>query len=220
MTRYRAAIVLSILLYFLFLPENPSKSGDTILNSYSKLSMVSPDLAFAQEVPAGQSLLDEGITLFKANKFKEAIDVLREFTSQVPDNYLSYYYLGFSYFRLGNIALAKDALTKSTSLNPNFVPAHMGLGSLYEREGELDQARKEYEAVISVSKEPDEARAAETRLEIVKRRLSARHIRNAQQFADQNDPDGAIRELSIAGELTPQDVGIHVALGGLYIRQN
>src|SRR3972149_2809739 len=215
MNSNRVPIFLSFLVLFLVLPVN------NLFFPLSSPVKARALFAFAQEPPAGESLLDEGVRLFRANQFKEAIVVLREYTAQVTDDYVSYYYLGFSYFRTGDKELAKDALTKCKGINPDFVPARMGLGAIYESEGELQDALDEYNSIIILSsKESGEAKTAEKRLTVVKAKLTGRHLQKAQQFADLNDLDGAVRELSAAIELSPKDTGIYLALGGLYIRQN
>src|SRR3972149_9893035 len=106
-----------------------------LLTSYFLLLLLalSPDIAYAQEPPApvdrpeGLSLLEEGIRLFNSGRFNEAIKTFQEFSQLSPDNHLPYYYIGFSHFRLGDKASAKEALQKAVELKQDFVPAHMGL---------------------------------------------------------------------------------------------
>src|SRR3990172_2144040 len=116
--------------------------------------------SLAQEPPAEKSLLDEGIGLFKQGKFKEAVPLLKDASTLTPDHYLPFYYLGFSYFRLGEKDLAKESLEQSVKLKPDFVPAHMGLGVLYEGEGRLDLAKAEFEAVITYGKGGEDVKLA------------------------------------------------------------
>ncbi len=220
MNRYSVAILL-FLVVFIFPGINPIPTTSNSLREVVKISVKNCiQVVFAQEPPAAESLLEEGIGLFRAGKFKEAINVLKEFTASVPDNYLSHYYLGFSYFRTGDSVLAKEALIKSVSLNPDFVPAHMGLGAIYETEGDLENAIEEYKAVVERSREQGEVKGAEARLRFVELRLASRYMNRAQLMTEENDLDSAINELLKAVELTPRDISIYIALGRLYVRQN
>ena len=215
MTRYRFAI----LLFFIFSPCLLSTvyylpdSGHIAMH-YSLVSN-----AFAQQVPAGQALLEEGVKLFKAEKFNEAIKILKEFSQLSPDNHLSYYYIGFSHFRLGDKIAAKEALGKAVELKPDFVPAHMGLAVIYEGEGRLDLAKKEYETVIATAKEEGEVKIAKERLKRADTILSAKHAQEAKRLVDEGKIEEAIAELSIATELTPENIAIQMSLGSLYIHQ-
>ena len=196
-----------------------------LLTSYlSPLITSGTDMAYAQETPApvdrpeSLSLLEEGIRLFNSGRFNEAIKTFQEFSQLSPDNYLPYYYIGFSHFRLGDKASAKEALQKAVELKPDFAPAHMGLAAIYEGEGRLDLAKKEYEMILSTEKEPGEVKIARDRLNRINTILSTKHIQEAQRLVDEGKIEEAVRELSLAMEITPENIAIHMSLGSLYMR--
>jgi len=80
-------------------------------------------LGFAQEKP--KSLLETGIEYYKAGKYPEAIEVFKELirTSIVEkDIFLTYVYLGYTYFSLQEMENARVQLEKAVEINPDYNP--------------------------------------------------------------------------------------------------
>jgi Tfp pilus assembly protein PilF len=67
----------------------------------------------------------------KRGQYREALDAARMGIWLMPEDYEMYYEKGMAYAGLGDMKGAERALTRSTSLRPDYRPAHMALGGLY-----------------------------------------------------------------------------------------
>jgi tetratricopeptide (TPR) repeat protein len=113
------------------------------------------------------SKLEQGFSLFKAEKYREAIKVTSEVIEVEPNNQYAYLVRGASYFGLDDYQKAKEDLDKSISLDSNIAYAYLfrglsnyGLGgkqeaisdlkiaaNLFEKEGEKEMAQKSLETI-------------------------------------------------------------------------
>jgi len=84
--------------------------------------------AFAQEIEKAQSfpenltgdhLYEEGVKLYKLEKYQESISYLEEACKRKTCFCEAYYQLGLCYFKIGKLSEAKESLEGVDSIKPN-----------------------------------------------------------------------------------------------------
>jgi tetratricopeptide (TPR) repeat protein len=91
---------------------------------------------------AGPSLLDQGITEYRAEQYEEAIATLAEARRQGPPSSLTAYYLGLAYKQSGELAKAVDQFRASLEIPPPAIDAYPELIESCYLLDDLVQARK------------------------------------------------------------------------------
>jgi len=118
--------------------------------------------AASKEAKTPAEKISFGITsLIESGKREEAIALARRFAEENPFLAEAYRILGFTYGMSG-VAISGPmmldesiaAYRKAIALDPQSAEIHQLLGIQLEKKGLLDEARREYEAAISLAKEP------------------------------------------------------------------
>lgn len=101
----------------------------------------------------GDKDLDEGASLFKEEKYDEAIASFKRIIEKFPTNYEGYYNLGLSYMKKDDYDQAVAALEKATELNPDALVAHFALGECYFAKEESEKATDCFSRAIALEPE-------------------------------------------------------------------
>ncbi|NOX96662.1 MAG: tetratricopeptide repeat protein [Nitrospirae bacterium] len=99
-------------------------------------------VAFSSPVIAQQTLLEQGITYYRAESYEEALKVLKKARKMEPDSSMAAYYLGITYKKLQNYRKAQPNLEAAVTLTPEIPGAVLELAELYYQLNELKKAEK------------------------------------------------------------------------------
>lgn len=97
----------------------------------------------------GQNNLNEQLAIqyFKANKFDEAVSLFADIYQNRPDNYYYSYYLK-CLMETENFKEAEKLIAKQQKREPKIQRYQVDLGMVYEKEGNINKAKKQYEHSI------------------------------------------------------------------------
>ena len=79
-----------------------------------------------------------------SGQYLSAINSLQDISKSSPNDPNVYYYMGYSYFMLGQNDKSKQNLQKSIELSPNKASSHFILGRIYQQEENFDEAINAY----------------------------------------------------------------------------
>jgi len=99
-------------------------------------------VAFSSPVIAQQTLLEQGITYYRAESYEEALKVLKKARKIEPDSSMAAYYLGITFKKLQNYRKAQPNLEAAVTLTPEIPGAVLELAELYYQLNELKKAEK------------------------------------------------------------------------------
>ena len=110
-------------------------------------------LSLARFLQAGESpfqeplssTLAQGIQLYREEKYKEAVGVLKSATKQQANNPEAWHYLGMAQIAVGDSKAATKSFRQAIKLRPDFAAPRIGLASLLVRAGKLRDAAHEAE---------------------------------------------------------------------------
>lgn len=101
--------------------------------------------------------LEELAGLYLEGNPQQAVEGLKQYVAQYPEDDLAYTILGNAYVDLDEIDKAKEAYQTALRHDPTQFRAVTGLGILHRQEGEYDEAMKAYQRAIEL--EPEYAQA-------------------------------------------------------------
>lgn len=91
-----------------------------------------------------------GVLYNRQQRYKDAIPYLEKATQSEgyssPEN--AFTNLGYSYFRLGDYAKAKELHQRSIDSSPHFCLGHKNLGDVYAKEGNFRKAAQQFEKAV------------------------------------------------------------------------
>jgi len=96
--------------------------------------------------------LENGINLFRAKNFNEAINVFLKLESKNKENHEVDFYLGLCYFELNSFNKSIKHLKKSIKFKPNFYRAIYNLALVYQTLGKINLAKKFYLKLLKENK--------------------------------------------------------------------
>lgn len=147
------------------------------------------------------------------------------------------YYLGFAYFKQGDLASAEKWLKNAMTATPNDARVSYQLGQVYRKEGRDEEARK----LLTQSSDQRSRDAVESQLRAeCAQKLDRGPRAEARQFCDQlydpdsaekltalgtvygqhGDPEAALKPLRRAAELSPQSPQMQYNLAMAYYQLN
>lgn len=85
------------------------------------------------------------LAINQLNKPKEATDLANVAFKTHPGSAMAYNLLGWAAIANNDLVGAHKNLSEALKLDPNLDAAHLNLGQLYEREGKIDSAMREYQ---------------------------------------------------------------------------
>ncbi|MBS1849768.1 MAG: DUF3857 domain-containing protein [Acidobacteria bacterium] len=94
-------------------------------------------------------------TLLYRRRYADAVPLLKELTTQYPDDSEAYAELGLSFFQLKQYTEAIPAYTSFIKLKPEKAFARVVLGHAYLRNGEPEKALASYQEAIKLGEDPE-----------------------------------------------------------------
>ena len=119
------------------------------------------EIRYREEMMLDQNThIDEGVELFKAGKFDEAIRILERASREYPNSYEAFVYLGAGYAQQGRHNAAIGAFRRACEIKPGSPRVHYNLGQAYEAAGVPREAWFEYKNALEIDPEYGLARGA------------------------------------------------------------
>lgn len=87
--------------------------------------LLAPPSALAEELfdlNASQTHFQNGLQYYFQNQYPAAIQEFEEALGFNPDDARSYYFIGYAYYRLGEMEKAQEAFDQAYQLNPQYSP--------------------------------------------------------------------------------------------------
>lgn len=182
--------------YFLLLKNNgaPQKLIDALKHAkrVPESNSTMSDVAFAH--------LAACVTLTHDKKFGDAEKECTVATSEEPG--VSYFALGDSLIKAGQITAALEALRSSEKADPSIPDTHNYIGLVLQNRGDVNGAMKEYEDAVHLDN------AYETP-----------HSNLAECMIAKGDMHGAEREARAAIQINSNSASAHNNLGGVYFKR-
>ncbi len=100
--------------------------------------------------PSARSDFSAALQLLEAERYVEAIDLLRRVTEDAPDATAAHIDLAMAYARIGDLEKAEASLHRALANNPRHPVAYNELGMLYRRTGRFREARASYEKALAL----------------------------------------------------------------------
>ena len=97
-----------------------------------------------------RSLFNEAVVLLENDKYREAVDILKQVVRKEQKFTAPYLNLGIAYFRLEKLKKAEKNFSKVLKLNAVHPVANNELGMLYRKTGRYAEARERYETLLTV----------------------------------------------------------------------
>ncbi len=152
--------------------EDRQKHFDTADDEYKKALALDPANSVVLN-DYGYMLADRGTRL------NEALSMIQKAIKLDPQNYANLDSLGWTYFKMGQYALAENNLTKASQRSPQDPTVHEHLGDLYEKTDRLKQAASQWEESLrlvaktdSGDTEPGEGQRLQKKLDSARVRLA------------------------------------------------
>lgn len=144
--------------------SQPQQSADTraieanVANLQQRLQQNPSDLG---------AITDLGNAYYDLGRYSEAIPWYEKAIQAAPTNTDVRTDLGTSYFYSGNLDKAKEQWFKVLEQDPNKVQTHYNLAVLYSHQTppDMDNAVKEWQTVIKLAPDSDQAKSAQKRLQ-------------------------------------------------------
>jgi Flp pilus assembly protein TadD len=191
----------------------------------------------ALSTPTAEDLRIVGLDYVLLDDFPDAIRWLTKATEFDPKNEQVWYSLGRCYYSQSRFDEAEKALDRALALNPKDLKAVTNLALVYEMQNRNDDADRIYrESIQLADADPhtdewpylnyasfllERDRAPEAmpllrRAVAIAPRCADCHAKLGKALVANNDPQGAVAELSQAVALSPDDPKLHYALGHVY----
>ena len=178
--------------------------------------------------------LTNGKNIGPSPKKAEGTAVVRQYTSAASNSASGQQFLGAWLLRTGDLAGAQAAFQESKRIDPNSMPASLGLAQVAEMEDKLDEARnllagivnrqpRNVAALLSLGEVEDKAGHSEAAINYYNLVLQEESnnipaLNNlAYLLADtQKDPDRALALAQKVKELAPENAAINDTIGWAY----
>ncbi|MGB3650333.1 MAG: tetratricopeptide repeat protein [Rivularia sp. (in: cyanobacteria)] len=117
--------------------------------------------------------LEEGIKLFKAKKYREAIETFDEVLKIQPNNQYAYFFKGASYFQLKEYQQAKTYLDKSIELDDSMSYSYFFRGVTNAVLGNKDNAITDLETATKLFEKDGDTELAQTSRKVIEQLRNA-----------------------------------------------
>src|SRR6188474_1152567 len=75
------------------------------------------------------ALFQQGLDEFNRKEYSKSIDTYKQYLTQFPNDYSAHFNVGLAYYNLFNYPLAEGSLRSAIRIKPDYVRAHVYLGS-------------------------------------------------------------------------------------------
>ncbi|CAH2272679.1 dnaJ homolog subfamily C member 3-like [Pelobates cultripes] len=195
--------------------EREKRSVGGILSSLSLLCVVLDlqlDGCLAASHAEIENHLEMGRKLLAAGQLAEALSHYHSAVDGDPRNYLTYYKRAAVYLAMGKFKSALPDLSKAIDLKPDFMAARLQRGNILLKQGDTQEAKEDFEAVLLNSPSNEEA---QNQLERV-RELDDR-LQEAWEAYDRQDYGESISLLERVVELSPWDPNVRELRSDCYL---
>ncbi len=155
--------------------EDRQKHFDAADESYKKALAIDPNNSLVLN-DYGYMLADRGARL------NEALSMIQKAVKLDPDNYANLDSLGWTYFKLGQYALAENNLLKASQRSAQDATVHEHLGDLYEKTDRLKQAANQWEESLRLFAKTDPADAEPGEGSRLQKKLDSARVRLAKEM--------------------------------------
>lgn len=100
------------------------------------------DKCYSQELPP--SIFEKGVEALQKGDLKTAEEIFRAVLKSDPENSFAYFNLGGIFAATRRIDMALNVLHRAVELKPDLVAAHIRLAEIYESQGNVQEALREY----------------------------------------------------------------------------
>ena len=97
-----------------------------------------------------QQFYTEAVSSLKSGKTEQALELLKQVSTDAPDKPYVFTNLGLAYFKLKQPDLAEQAFQEAVKRNDDDAVAHNHLGILHRHKGAFEEARKHYQRAIDI----------------------------------------------------------------------
>ena len=111
----------------------------------------------SQNQNPAKEVISQLTDLYNQGQLSAVIDLAQELTSQFPDSFMLWNFLGAAAAQTGRLDEALEALEKVTQLNPTFAGGHNNFGNLLKNQKKLDEAIGAYEKALALKPDFTEA---------------------------------------------------------------
>ncbi len=126
-----------------------------------------PDQNLTQDEQKAATYLEEGIKLFQAEKYREAIEAFNEVIKIQANNQYAYFFRGYSYLQLEKYTLAKTDLDKSIELDDSISYAYYFRGITNYALGDKNNAIADLETAAKLFEKDGETELAQTSRNVI-----------------------------------------------------
>ncbi len=160
--------------------EDRQKHFDAADDDYKKALVLDPDNSTVLN-DYGYMLADRGTRL------NEALTMIQKAVKLDPQNYANLDSLGWTYFKLGQYALAENNLVKASQRSAQDATVHEHLGDLYEKTDRLKQAASQWEESLRLFGRTDPADAEPGEGPRLQKKLDSARVRLAKEMPAGDD---------------------------------
>ncbi|HET6545431.1 MAG TPA: tetratricopeptide repeat protein [Rhodanobacteraceae bacterium] len=181
-------------------------------------------------------MLKESIELHRQGRLEEAEQAYRAHLAEHADDPDALHLLGLLRQQRGDADEGRQLVERARMVAPDHAGILVSLGALRFQAGEHEDARAHFERALHLDPNVDAAHAGLGQIAAMRgeRELAERHFRtalradeNPQALAglgalalDRNDAEGALRYLTRAAELAPDDALVQLNLGRAFAARN
>ncbi len=172
-----------------------------IMISFLVLLLVGPDFVWTASPQTGaEQDLQRGVEYLEQGKYEPAVQALQKAVRLSPKSYPSHYNLGLALWNLRRLDAAFDAFQQAHRLQPHEANSRYYLGRIHLARGETASAIRLLEGLVRNAPSP----------------IADEHYQLGLAYLKAGKPDAAFEMLTKASQLSPQDSGVHEALGRAY----
>lgn len=107
---------------------------------------------------------DQGLALYKAHKYTEAIEAFQAARRLDPDDAQAANNIGFVYYKLGKYAESAEWLERTIALDPGRAVAYRNLGDTYEKLDRIADAKRAYKKYLTLNPSASSAASVHEKL--------------------------------------------------------
>lgn len=160
--------------------EDRQKHYDAAEASYGKALALDPDNSTVLN-DYGYMLADRGARL------NDALAMIQKAVKLDPQNYANLDSLGWTYFKLGQYALAENNLLKASQHSAQDATVHEHLGDLYEKTDRLKQAASQWEESLRLYSKTDPGDAEPGEGPRLQKKLDSARVKLAKETPPGSD---------------------------------
>lgn len=121
-----------------------------------------------REPQSRETIINLSSIYFQKGELEEGMAYFKQLDEESLTDPNTFYNIGILLFNNGQIDLAIDYLTKCIALDPRYVKGHYQLALVYLNKGNIEEAKRNFQKVIELAPESEDAALARKLLEQIK----------------------------------------------------